>query len=111
VAPPLTRFVEPAALLALRDGASHGYELADEIAAMLGLARVDYGNLYRLLRRLEHEGLVSSTWLAATEGRSRRSYELSADGRQLLDAWMAAFEGTRDRIESVLERYHDGTGR
>ena len=58
VLPPIARFIEPAALLALRDGSTHGYGLAEDIGNLLGVPRVDYGNLYRLLRRLEHEGLV-----------------------------------------------------
>lgn len=108
VTPPIARFVEPAALLALRDGASHGYDLAEDIGSLLGVSRVDYGNLYRLLRRMEHEGLVSSTWNAQLEGRSKRTYELSAEGQRLLAAWVDALAQTRDRIGAVLDRYHEG---
>ena len=105
--PPIARFIEPAALLALRDGSTHGYDLAEDIGNLLGVPRVDYGNLYRLLRRLEHEGLVSSAWNADIESRSKRTYELSSEGRLLLDAWAGALEITRDRIDEVLTRYNE----
>lgn len=108
VTPPIARFVEPAALLALRDGASHGYDLAEDIGSLLGVPRVDYGNLYRHLRRMEHEGLVSSAWNADIEGRSKRTYELSDEGRRLLEAWAGALAETRDRIGAVLDRYNGG---
>ncbi len=104
---PVARFVEPAALIALRDAPGHGYELADDIGLLLGVARVDYGNLYRMLRRMEEEGLVASTWDAAREGRSKRTYELTDEGLDLLRAWVAALERTRDRIGAVLDRYHE----
>jgi hypothetical protein len=62
------RFVEPALLLALQAGRSHGYELAERLADVIGVETVDYGNLYRLLRSLEQEGIVSSEWNDQTEG-------------------------------------------
>lgn len=108
VQPPIARFIEPAVLLALRDGAAHGYDLADAVGDMLGTQRVDYGNLYRLLRRMEHEALVSSAWNAEAEGRSKRTYALADEGRQLLDAWTGALEDTRDRIDAFLHRYQEG---
>ena len=108
VSPPIARFIEPAALLSLRDGKSHGYELADDISELLGVPRVDYGNLYRLLRRMEHEGLVSSAWNAEIEGRSKRTYALAADGELLLEAWIGALDTTKDRIAAVITRYNEG---
>ncbi len=104
---PVARFVEPAALVGLCEGPGHGYELADSIAELLGVAKVDYGNLYRMLRRLEEEGLVASTWDAEREGRSKRTYELTGEGRDLLRAWVAALDDTKDRIGAVLDRYHE----
>ena len=94
------RFVEPALLLLLRERPTHGYELLERLPELSGDGRVDMGNLYRVLRSLEEEGVVASAW----DG-SRRSYELTDTGRRLLDEWAEALRGTRTRIESFLERY------
>ena len=54
----MERFVEPALLLLLRDGETHGYDLADALGGLVPDERIDLGNLYRLLRALEADGLV-----------------------------------------------------
>src|SRR6266542_4067515 len=51
------RFVEPTLLLLLRERPLHGYELLERIPELGIEGRVDIGNLYRLLRALEEEGL------------------------------------------------------
>ncbi|HZC29430.1 MAG TPA: PadR family transcriptional regulator [Gaiellaceae bacterium] len=99
------RFSEPAILLLLRERAAHGYELLDALPTLTGETRVDMGNLYRVLRALEEDGLVRSEWHADAPGPARRTYELTAEGRRLLDEWAAALVRSRSRIDGFLERY------
>jgi PadR family transcriptional regulator len=99
------RFSEPAVLLLLRERPAHGYELLDALPPLTGDARVDMGNLYRVLRALEEDGLVRSEWEADAPGPARRTYELTADGRRLLDEWASALRHSRARIDAFLERY------
>ena len=76
----IERFVEPALLLLLRDGETHGYDLAEALAELAPDDTVDLGNLYRLLRSLEVEGVVVSRWRDDLPGRAKRTYALT-DGR------------------------------
>ena len=99
------RFSEPAVLLLLRERPAHGYELLEALPALTGEMRVDMGNLYRVLRALEEDGLVQSEWNADAPGPAKRTYELSAEGRRLLDEWAAALRRSRERIDGFLERY------
>ncbi len=99
------RFSEPAVLLLLRERSAHGYELLDALPDLIGEARVDMGNLYRVLRALEEDGLVSSEWQADAPGPAKRTYELTREGRRLLDEWAAALRRSRERIDSFLDRY------
>ena len=99
------RFAEPAILLLLRQRRTHGYELLEQLPALVGEERVDMGNLYRLLRALEEDGLVRSEWDAGLPGPAKRTYELTEDGRQLLDEWAAALERAQGRISLFLDRY------
>jgi poly-beta-hydroxybutyrate-responsive repressor len=99
------RFSEPALLLLLSERPAHGYELLDALPSLTGELRVDMGNLYRVLRALEEDGLVHSEWEADLPGPARRTYELTPEGRRLLDEWAAALRRSRGRIDSFLERY------
>ncbi len=99
------RFAEPAVLLLLAEGPSHGYELADALEELLEEGRVDFGNLYRLLRSLEGEGLVASSWSEDAPGPLKRIYELTGEGAALLGAWAGSLRSGQARIARVLERY------
>ena len=99
------RFVEPAVLLLLAEGPSHGYELADALESLLEEGRVDFGNLYRLLRSLEAEGLVASAWSDDTPGPLKRTYELTGEGSALLDTWAESLLGSQRRTAALLRRY------
>jgi PadR family transcriptional regulator PadR len=99
------RFVEPSLLLLLRERPLHGYELLERLPELGLEGRVDIGNLYRLLRALEEEGLVSSEWSADLPGPAKRTYELTDAGRRLLDRWAEALGRMQRTIDSFLERY------
>jgi len=69
--------VEPAALAALLSSAGHGYDLRRVISELTdGEIEVDTGGLYRVLRRMEDDGYVTSAWAAST--RARRAELLPA---------------------------------
>jgi PadR family transcriptional regulator PadR len=98
------RFAEPAVLLQLRERPVHGYELLEQLPELTG-ERVDMGNLYRFLRVLEAEGIVRSDWDDEAPGPSKRVYELTSEGRALLDQWAVALRGAQGRIDGFLTRY------
>ncbi len=102
------RFVEPSLLLLLRDGDAHGYDLAEGLADLAPDDRVDLGNLYRLLRDLEAEGLVVSRWRRDLPGRAKRTYALTDSGRDVLDAWAESLTRSRRTIDRFLRRYAAG---
>ncbi|HEY2371819.1 MAG TPA: helix-turn-helix transcriptional regulator [Gaiellaceae bacterium] len=97
------RFTEPALLLLLRERPAHGYDLLERLPELTGEQRVEMGNLYRLLRALEDEGLVTSEW---ADG--KRTYSLSEQGGALLDQWAEALRRSQERTELFLNRYSQG---
>jgi DNA-binding PadR family transcriptional regulator len=101
----IERFIEPAILLLLRDGPAHGYELADGLGSYESDDRIDFGNLYRLLHRLEEEGILTSEWDHDAPGRSKRRYDLTPDGKLLLDTWAGALERANTQIDRFLQGY------
>jgi PadR family transcriptional regulator PadR len=98
------RFSEPVVLLLLRERPAHGYDLLEQLPELTG-ERVDMGNVYRFLRLLEAEGLVRSEWDDEAPGPSKRIYELTDEGRALLDQWASALRHAQERIDGFLTRY------
>jgi DNA-binding PadR family transcriptional regulator len=88
-------------LLLLREGAGHGYQLAEDLAEVVGEARVDLGNLYRLLRSLETEGLVQSSWRPDLPGPLKRTYEITNQGA------LESLRLSQARIASFINRYDE----
>lgn len=69
-------------LVALDEGVRYGFDIAD-VAGLRG------GTVYPILRRLEEEGLVRSSWERAEIGRqegrpSRKYYQLQAAAQPLV---------------------------
>jgi poly-beta-hydroxybutyrate-responsive repressor len=101
------RFTEPAILLLLRERPAHGYDLLERLPELTGEQRVEMGNLYRLLRALEEEGLVASEWDEASSGPAKRRYSITEQGLHLLDHWVGALRSSQDRTARFLERYEE----
>ena len=99
------RFGEPALLLLLRERAAHGYELLDRLPELIPEERIDMGNLYRVLRALEEDGIVASEWRDDLPGQVKRIYQLTPAGHLLLDAWATALRESRARVADFLDRY------
>ncbi len=102
------RYTEPAILLLLREGPKHGYKLLEQLPQLSSEeGHLDLGNLYRLLRALETEGLVSSEWQTRS-GPPRRVYRLTASGAHLLDGWAGSLREMRSTVDRFLTAYEMG---
>ncbi len=77
----LRRGIIVLAVLVQLDHEQYGYSLINNMKAA-GL-EIDQGTLYPLLRRLESQGLLKSTWRIEAD-RPRRYYIINDEGRQLL---------------------------
>lgn len=85
------------AILSRLDKPCYGYSLIQTFSKA-GL-KIDQNTLYPLLRRLEKQGLVESSW-SVEESRPRKYYKISGDGelfyRRLLGKW-------HDNVEIIKE--------
>jgi PadR family transcriptional regulator, regulatory protein PadR len=72
-------------LTALADGPRHGYGIVREVAELSqDRVRLKIGSLYGVLDRLAAEGLIEPDREEAHDGRLRRYYRLTRDGRRAL---------------------------
>ena len=78
----------------------YGYALLKRLADE-GLA-VDQGTLYPLLRRLEAQGLLQSAW-NVEEGRPRRYYVISSEGKKLLPRLKTEWDGMVAVMSKLLK--------
>ncbi len=101
-------FLRPCLLLLLSEMPSHGYDLLERLG-QLGLPAADPGGLYRMLRALEREEMVTSRWETSEAGPARRTYELTDEGREWLHAWAGALAEGRRIVDVFLGRYATAT--
>lgn len=101
----IERFAEPCILLLLAEQNRHGYNLRDELIQREWIEEVDLGHLYRMLRRMEGAGLVSSEWAEEGPGPLKRVYRITPVGRRLLDDWVESLRQTRSLLDKFLRAY------
>lgn len=89
------------ALLSLRDGALHGYAIAQRLDE-LDLFGLKVGTLYPVLNRLESQELVRAEWVAGDGGPGRKQYALTTEGRARLHAMSAAWGVFADRVATAI---------
>ncbi len=100
--------IQPLLLFLLCQKPAHGYELIQRLSSLAFLdAEVDPATVYRNLRRMEQDGLVSSRWEAGGSGPARRLYAVTAGGRAVLKDWMAALVREKIRLEKFIQEYAD----
>jgi PadR family transcriptional regulator, regulatory protein PadR len=72
-------------LTALAGGPRHGYGIVGEVAGLSqGRVRLKIGSLYGVLDRLASDGLIEPDREESHDGRLRRYYRLTEDGRRAL---------------------------
>lgn len=92
------------AVLAKAPEPLYGYLIAKELERVgEGVLSGKQSALYPVLRNLEGAGLLESHIEPSVAGPPRRYYRINEDGRAALRQWIAAWNATRDSLESVLE--------
>ena len=89
-------------LVLLAEGHAHGYDLLEQVGD-LGHRRVDPGGLYRSLRAMEQEQLVTSWWEPSQSGPARRTYAVTGEGRDWMRLWAAALAESHRLLGELLD--------
>jgi PadR family transcriptional regulator, regulatory protein PadR len=100
----LRGLIQPRLLLQLAQKPAHGYELLDMISRE-DEPNTDAGSLYRILRSMEEEGLVTSSWDTSGGGAARRVYQMTDQGIDHLHAWIVHIRRTRKWLDAFLAEY------
>ena len=100
----------PFLLLCMRERDPYGHELAREIIAA-GFAAVRVGEIYRVLRRMEAEGLIFCEREEPDCTLSLRRYGLTETGEAYLDFLAHSLELYRVDVDYFLGAYRGGSTR
>ena len=100
----LDRLIQPAILVVLADGPLHGYRLTQRIGELPGFSgqKPDVSGVYRFLKAMECKGLVASSWGISESGPAKKSYKITAAGKQCLRCWIKTLENYRRGINGLL---------
>lgn len=101
---PSKNFVLPFILLLLSRMSLHGYELSQKLQTF-GFKTIDQGNLYRLLRQLEKEELVSSEWDTNGSGPAKRRYSITKAGITYLNGYANQLESYQAMLDQFFKMY------
>ena len=88
------------AILAERD--SYGYAIIKRVTELSGghLQWTD-GMLYPVLHRLERQGYVAARWVTSANGRRRKYYRITKEGRVQLTAQRQQWQAVDDTLRGL----------
>jgi PadR family transcriptional regulator PadR len=102
-------FILPAILLLLNEEPSHGYVLFHKLSE-LGVMDADMSpaTVYRVLSKLEEEGLTSHEYADDGQGPVRKVYTLTGEGEEALAWWRSHIEKARGFLDWFVKRASRG---
>lgn len=74
---------KPLILSILAHGTNYGYQIIKQVEELSG-GELEWTDamLYPVLHRMERDGFIKSEWVRLENGRKRKYYELTAEGRE-----------------------------
>ena len=105
----LPRLLRPGIMAFLARGKAHGYQIAQHLSAMrmFDCREPDHPGVYRALKEMADEGLVTAAWEMGDSGPAKRTYALTEAGHACLDTWMATLCRYRAAVDELLALLHD----
>jgi PadR family transcriptional regulator, regulatory protein PadR len=90
-------------LATLSSGPQHGYEITRRVNGLDGM-KIQDGQLYPILHRLENEGLIEAEWVPQEGKPARKVYQLTETGNAALEKKRADWETFASSVTSLLAR-------
>ena len=100
----LGRLLQPAIMTLLAQEPLHGYRIVQRLKqmAMFKDRPPDSTGVYRLLKSMEEDGIVTSAWDLADSGPARRQYKVTKAGMACLAKWQETLEDYAAAIAELL---------
>ncbi len=88
------------AVLKMLEARHYGYSLKKSLLERDFV--IEESTLYPMLRRLEKQGFISSTW-EIEENRPRKYYQLNDEGKKLLDGLTKEYNHLSHAVKNILK--------
>ena len=100
----LDRLLRPAVLALLAREKTHGYDIVQQLRELEMFVEVppDTSGVYKALKSMEEEGLISSIWEFRDTGPAKKQYALTKDGKACLKRWGETLRAYRTQIDGLL---------
>jgi len=99
-------FLQSCLLVLLHREPGYGYSLMDGLQEFgFQSDQMDISIIYRALRNLEADGLVSDSWDNSNLGPQRRVYTITPLGEESLAEWIKNLRQRRKEIEALEAAY------
>lgn len=97
-------FLVPFLLLSLKQWNMHGYKLI-QVLFDLGFTTLDSSNVYRILRQLEKESYIQSSWEHGNDGPAKRIYSITQAGEEYLKTCHSSFTQYQQMLQTFFSIY------
>lgn len=99
-------FLQSCLLVLLHREPGYGYSLMDGLQKFgFQTDQMDISIIYRALRNLEADGMVSDSWDNSSLGPQRRVYTITPQGEEMLVEWIENLRQRRKEIEALEGAY------
>ncbi len=101
-------FLKVCLLTLLLDKTGHGYSLIEGLEDY-GFDKNDLSvsTLYRNLRKMEKEGLVSSSWKEGHSGPKKRVYTITKAGKENLSEYINFIKYRKSLMKNLIDTYEN----
>lgn len=100
----LDRFIQPSILLILTWGESNGYMIIKQMRelSMFQEGLPDATGVYRYIKMMEGKGLVLSREISDENGKVKRMYSITDEGRACLKNWKMTLKSYQKSIGELI---------
>jgi len=99
----LEKFIQPAILKILFKEPHHGFYILSKLSesSVVGGNAPDPTGMYRMLKKMEAEGLLKSEWDTENYSQPRRIYSITDEGRECLKEWSITLDSYSKKISKL----------
>ncbi len=96
--------MRPAVLMMLAREPMHGFKIVQQLAGMpmFDGQKPNAAGVYRALKIMMGEGLVTAAWELSESGPAKRLYTLTERGEHCLASWILTLHNYRQSIDALL---------
>jgi DNA-binding PadR family transcriptional regulator len=93
------------AVLARAPEGLHGYMISQGLQELAAFAEnpPDSAGLYRVLKMMEAEGMLTSEWNTEGSGPAKRVYRINQAGWDCLNRWAVTLEAYSENLRNTVE--------